>query len=388
MKRKILQRQSVIKPTKGSLGFSALVISLTTLLAALTACDDNSSEQVANPNTWKARVITVQKENLAERYTVIGSVVADSNINISSRISSYIRQVTVQEGDTISEAQLLIVLDDEELDNNINQARAAVDAAQAVLTDVTADLERFDALLEQGSISAVKVRKTQLQKSTATENLHSAKAALAIVNGQRQYTQIRSPVSGIVTQRHIQAGSLATPGLPLLTIESTDNLKFDTFVAESQLANIKLNDTVILDIDNVPEPIEANVAQIIYAGHPITRSFKVSIALPDSAGLYTGMFGSVTFVVGNSANVTIPTSALVNKGGLQGVYIIDKDNKAWFRWLRIRRQWLGQLEIASGLNAGEVIVAQVPPNIREGDLIQAERSASVEAVGARAETAQ
>jgi membrane fusion protein, multidrug efflux system len=346
-------------------------------LTALTACEDNTKLELATPNTWQVPVAIIEEENLPERYTVIGSVVADKNIDISSRISSYIRRLTVQEGEAIDEGQLLIVLDDEELDHNINQAKAAVQSAQAILTDIKIDLNRYQNLLEQGSISAIKVRKTQLQKSTAQENLHSAKAALAVANSQRQYIQIKSPVSGIITKRHLQAGSLATPGMPLLTIESRDNLKFDTFVAESQLAHINLEDSVKLDIDNVAEPIIGKVTQIIYSGHPVTRSYKVSIALPTRPDLYTGMFGSATFIVGINQNITIPSSALTEKGGLQGVYVIDKENKAWFRWVRIRRNWPGKLEIAAGLSAGEKIVVIAPANIREGDLVEVNKLESL-----------
>lgn len=349
-------------------------------LSALVACEDKSKTRPDQVNQWRVPVITVQKQTLADEYTTVGSVVADRNINISSRISSYISQLTVQEGETVSAGQLLIVLDDNELDNNINQARAAVDAAQAVLTDVSADLLRFNKLLEQGSISAVKVRKTQLRKATAEENLNGAKAALSLAEAQRQYTRILSPVTGIVTKRHLQVGSLTTPGTPLLTIESRDKLKFETFVAESQLANIKINDTVKLAIDNVAEPASGKITQIIYAGDPVTRSYKVSIALPvtrapghaepGNADFYTGMFGRATFIVGHSRNITIPDSALVEKGGLHGVYVADETNRVWFRWLRIRRQWPENIEVAAGLNVGERIVGVVPGGMREGDLIQ------------------
>ncbi|RLA44704.1 MAG: efflux RND transporter periplasmic adaptor subunit [Gammaproteobacteria bacterium] len=355
-------------------------------LTTLSACKDDARIESIEPNTWQTTVITVREEELAEEYTVIGSVVADTRIDISSRISSYIHKLTVQEGDAIDEGQLLIVLDDEELEHSINQTRAAVQTAQAVLTDVETDLKRFDNLLRQGSISEIKVRKTQLQKSTAIENLNRARAALSAANSQRQYIQIRSPAAGIVTKRHLQAGGLATPGLPLLTIESRDNLKFETFIAESQLANIKLDDTVILNIENLGnsssltnndfvESLIGVVTQIVYSGDPVARSYKVSIALPPRPDIYTGMFGRATFVVGKSNNITIPDSAMVKKGGLDGVYLVDEENKVWFRWLRVRRLWPGKAEIAAGLSSGERILAVIPANIREGDLIQAPGSA-------------
>jgi RND family efflux transporter MFP subunit len=350
---------------------SSQLLAFIWMFTALTACEDNEPPDFAMPSTWQAPVVTVQNEELPEQYTVVGSVVADRNINISSRISSYIRQLTVQEGEVVKHGQLLVVLDDNELEQNINRAKAAVDSAQAVFTDVTTDLNRFRNLLEQGSVSEIKVRKTQLQKTTALENLNSARAALSIANSQRQYTQIRSPATGIVTRRHLQVGSLTTPGVPLLTIESRDNLKFDTFVAESQLANIKLGDAVGLKIDNVAKPLVGTVTQIIYAGHPVTRSFKVSIALPTKPVMFTGMYGTATFTVGSSENITIPESALIKKAGLQGVYIVDEDNKAWFRWLRVRRSRPGKIEIAAGLSAGEQILVSAPPAIMEGDLIEA-----------------
>ena len=355
-------------------------------LITLNACKDNTEVERVEPNTWQTSVMTVREEELAEEYTVIGSVVADTRIDISSRISSYIRKLTVQEGESIDEGQLLIVLDDEELEHSINQTRAAVETAQVVLADVEADLSRFDSLLQQGSISEVKVRKTQLQKSTAIENLNHAKAALSAANSQRQYIQIRSPAAGIVTKRHLQAGGLATPGLPLLTIESRDNLKFETFIAESQLANVRLEDTVRLHIEHLSssseltngnsiEPLVGKVTQIVYSGDPVARSYKVSIALPQRPDIYTGMFGRATFVVGKRNNITIPDSAMVKKGGLDGVYLVDEENKVWFRWLRIRRHWPGKAEIAAGLSSGERILGVIPVDIREGDLIQASGSA-------------
>jgi RND family efflux transporter MFP subunit len=375
------------------ISFLAILLAITTL----SACEGDHTDTLSREaKTWQSPVITVREETLADEYTTIGSIVADRNINISSRVSSYISQLAVQEGESIRVGQLLIVLDNEELDNQINQARAAVSAARAVLTDVSSDLTRFNNLLEQGSISAVKVRKTQLQKATATENLKAAKAALSLAESQGQYTRILSPTAGIVTRRHLQVGSLTTPGMPLLTIESRDKLKFETYVAESQLANINIDDTVKLEIDNIAEPLMGKITQIIYAGDPVTRSYKVSIALPiktesiraepgkpvpgkrqsGKADFYTGMFGRATFVVGHSDNITIPDSALIEKGGLPGVYVIDADNKVAFRWLRIRREWPDRMEVAAGLGAGERIAAVVPANIREGDLIQAQQADS------------
>lgn len=339
---------------------------------ALVACGE--SQETPNGRdlqTWQLPIITVGEQELPEQYTSVGSITAERQINISSRISSYITELPVEEGEQVENGQVLAVLDHKELNNQISSARAAAKSAQAVLTDSINDVGRFEALLAQGSISEAKVRKVRLQQATAEENLKAAQAALALARSQSQYVQIRSPTSGIVIRRHQSVGDLATPGVPLLAIETRDRLKFETFVAESQLANISVGDPVQLQIDNFGQTLSAEISHIVYAGDPVTRSYKTTLLLPGQTGLYSGMYGRATFTVGHSSNVTIPLSALVEKSGLQGVYVVDSDNHLRFRWLRIRRLWPDVVEIASGLDAGERIVTDVAAGIREGDRITA-----------------
>lgn len=344
---------------------------------ALVACGE--SQETPNGRdlqTWQLPIITVGEQELPEQYTSVGSITAERQINISSRISSYITELPVEEGEQVENGQVLAVLDHKELNNQISSARAAAKSAQAVLTDSINDVGRFEALLAQGSISEAKVRKVRLQQATAEENLKAAQAALALARSQSQYVQIRSPTSGIVIRRHQSVGDLATPGVPLLAIETRDRLKFETFVAESQLANISVGDPVQLQIDNFGQTLSAEISHIVYAGDPVTRSYKTTLLLPGQTGLYSGMYGRATFTVGHSSNVTIPLSALVEKSGLQGVYVVDSDNHLRFRWLRIRRLWPDVVEIASGLDAGERIVTDVAAGIREGDRITAAASNS------------
>ncbi len=363
----IAKRDELGKPVFAA--FSLLFIVLIPVFTALPGCGDPAKPVITEKRSWQIPVTTVQEEKLADLYTAIGSVTAAHSVVISSRISSYIRQLPVQEGQRVKAGDVLAMLDDKELNNQIRQARAAVKSAQAVVVDAADDLQRFSDLLTQGSISEAKVRKARLQKATAEESLAAAEAALALIQAQRQYIQIHSPTDGIVTRRHMAVGDLATPGTPLLTVETREQLKFETFVAESQLANIAIGDPVELHIDNFDPLLQGQVAQIVYAGDPLSRSYKLNIRLPVHAGLYTGMFGRAVFTVGHSYNITIPPSALVKKGGLEGVYVVDDDDRLRFRWLRIRRRWPEALEVAAGLRPGEQIAERVPRDAREGDAV-------------------
>ncbi len=350
----------------------ATLVSLIILSSALLGCNENPEALSRTSKEWTLPVITLSETTLANEYTVIGSVISDQRIDISSKIIGYIRTLAVREGDLVKRGQLLLNLDDVGIENAILQAQAGVDSARALSKDLSSDVRRFEKLFQEGSISEVKLRKTRLQYNTAQEGLASAKAALATAQSQRQYSHIESPADGIISARYKQAGDLASPGVPLLTLESRDQLLFETFVAESQLPHIDVGDSVPLTIDNAAADLSGTVAQIVHAGDPVSRTYKVKIKLPNIIGLHSGMFGRAHFKVGEAANLVVPRSAIIVKGGLDGVYVVDDNERIHFRWVRPKRQWPEVIEIAAGLKAGERIVAIASAGLSEDDQIVAE----------------
>ncbi|MBQ0719142.1 MAG: efflux RND transporter periplasmic adaptor subunit [Gammaproteobacteria bacterium] len=348
------------------------LITLLVLTSALLACGEQPESQTRTSKEWTLPVATVNEALLADEYTAIGSVIAERRIDISSKIIGYIKTLTVREGDLVKRGQILIDLDDAAIANTILQAKSGVETASAQLKDLASDVKRFEQLFKEGSISEVKLRKTRLQHSTVQEALASAQAALSIAHAQRQYSRIESPVDGIVAARHKQAGDLAAPGVPLLTVESREQLLFETHVAESQLSHIEVGDPVRLAIDNVSSNLTGTVAYIVQAGDPVSRTYKIKIRLPASGELHSGMFGRAHFRVGEGKNLVIPRSALIEKGGLKGVYVIDNNSRVHFRWVRTKREWPQRVEIAAGLEAGEKIVARAATSLSEDDVIKAE----------------
>ena len=346
--------------------------SLILLSSALLGCNEQPDELTRTTKEWTLPVITLSETTLANEYTVIGSVISDQRIDISSKIIGYIKTLTVREGDLVKRGQLLLNLDGVGIENAILQAQAGVDSASAQSKDLSSDVQRFEKLFKEGSISEVKLRKTRLQYNTAQEGLASAKAALATARSQRQYSHIESPADGIISARYKHAGDLASPGVPLLTLESRDQLLFETYVAESQLAHIDIGHAVHLAIDNGSKDIIGSVAQIVHAGDPISRTYKIKIKLPNVIGLHSGMFGRAHFKVGEARNIVVPRSAIIVKGGLEGVYVVNENQRIHFRWVRPKRQWPEMVEIAAGLKAGERIVVTATAGLSEDDQVLAE----------------
>lgn len=343
------------------------------LSALLSACGKAPEAQPQPaPKSWDLAVVKVATAGLPIDYTTVGSVVSDQRIEVTSRMSGYIHELLVREGDRVRRGQIIARLDGADVEGAIRQSRAGVGAASSALADAQIDFERFQRLYERASVSENEWRKVRLKRDAARESLNQAQAAQDTANAQRAYVDIRSPDDGVVVARLKQAGDLAAPGAPMLTLEVGRALLFETSVSEAHVAAIAVGSRARVKIDALTQVFEGTVSRVVPSGDPVTRSYLVKVALPETAGLMPGMFGRASFAVGDSPSLLVPAQALVERGGLRGVFLVDEAGLARFRWLRTGREWPDRIEVTAGLAAGERIVAAVDPGLREGDRIAGE----------------
>jgi RND family efflux transporter MFP subunit len=348
-----------------------LIIFLSSLAFAtfLGACDRTPQAHTKPvPKSWTLPVIKASGGAPVE-YAAVGSVVSDQRVEVTSRLSGYIREILVQEGDRVRRGQLLVRLDAADVEGGISQGRAAVAAAEAAFHDAQTDRDHFKQLFERGSVSDNEMRKVRLKFDAARETLNQARAGLNTANSQRNYAEIKSPVDGLVVAKVKRAGDLALPGVPILTLESGRKLLFETFVAEEAVASVVVGNNVEVRLDRHDAPIKGIVSRVVSSADPVTRSYQVKISLPETAGLMPGMFGRAAFMLGKSKSTVVPASALVERGGLRGVFVVNSESTAQFRWLRIGREWPDRVEVMAGLEGGERVVAVADPTLRDGDKI-------------------
>ncbi len=349
-------------------GSAALAVSM--LAALLTACGgDPAGNDPASPRTHDLDTVTLQVEEVPLIYTTTGSVVSDERVDISSRIPAYVRDIAVREGERVSRGQLLATLDSRDVEANIRSSQARRDQAVAAVQDAEKDFADAENLFAKGVIPATTHRKSSLQLQLARDELAGAEAALAGVMAQREYTRILSPVAGVVVTRHQRGGDLASPGTPLITVESDTALLFDTYIAEQRVADIHNGDTVELSVDALGQVLSGDVVRLVFSGNPVTRGFQVKVSLPAAPGLLPGMFGRARFTIGHKKAVVIPRRALVDRGGLTGVYVVGDGGKLRFRWVRTEHPLGERMLVLAGVDAGETIVAAPTTAVRDGDLL-------------------
>lgn len=342
------------------------------ILLILSAC--NEEHTVYAPpaaKTFELPVMTVQLVPIPRIYTVPGSVKSDERIQVSSRISGYIQNISVHEGDQVTKGAILVKIDPTEVEGAIRQTLAAVQTANTALSDAERDTARLSGLQKKGVVSNETLRKAKVLRDVARSTLAEAKAALDTAQAARRYVSVKSPFNGIVVMRHKQVGDLATPGVPVLTIESRARLLLRTSVAESRIRNIHTGEQVQVEIDALGKnEIAGVVLRVIPSGDPVTRRYDVEISLPNKPGIYPGMFGRAHFILGSDTSPVVPKAAIVERGGLRGVFVLDQERAVKFRWLRMGREWADRVEIIVGLKDGETILSQNDRRVHDGDVIK------------------
>jgi RND family efflux transporter MFP subunit len=228
------------------------------------------------------------------------------------------------------------------------EIQARLDQAQAVRHQAETDLKRFTALLEAGTL-------TRAEFDNAQAKARVAQAAVVEAETLLSYTRITAPFDGVVTRKLADVGDLAAPGKPLLEMEDATTLRLEADVPEAVVGRLKLGDKLPVKISALDVGLEGVVSEIAPAADPNSRTFLVKLDLPGSPGLRAGQFGRVSMPVGETTALRVPASAVVQRGQMEIVFIIV-DGKAQLRLVKTGKRIGSEVELVSGVEAGEKIV--------------------------------
>jgi RND family efflux transporter MFP subunit len=227
-------------------------------------------------------------------------------------------------------------------------------------------MQRYRMLYDKKSVSPheydeVKARlaAAKARRDAAHANSEQAEAAVAEANTAVGFTRIRAPFDGLVVAKLIDPGAMAAPGVPLLIIEDPRRFRLEVTVDESQIAAVRPGAEVPVTLDSLgSQVITGKVAQIVPAADPASRTFTVKIDLPSNPQVRSGIFGRAGFPLGERQSMRVPQTALLHRGQLDAVYVVGKDEVASLRYVTLGKAGGNDVEVLSGLDSGERIVAQ------------------------------
>jgi|GEM_PF-320426 len=257
----------------------------------------------------------------------------------------------------------------------ISQER--LDQANSALAQTTAKVAQVDAGIEQAQ-AGIDQAQAAIGQSQATVDrsqaiVHQAESGVTAASAGVSYGTVLAPFNGVVVQKLAYVGEMAAPGTALLKIENPDQLQLEIAVPEENLRFVQVGQSVPVRFDAVNQTLDATIQQIVPTADPTTRSFLVKIPLRNSGKLIAGMFGRIALPIGEKQTVlSIPAAALIQRGQLQGVYVAVANGAqpiAVLRWVKTGKSQNGQVEIVSGLMAGDRIITTNINQLSDGQPI-------------------
>ncbi|HNQ04660.1 MAG TPA: efflux RND transporter periplasmic adaptor subunit [Thiobacillaceae bacterium] len=319
--------------------------------------------------TVQAQITVIQPVEATRTHVTPGSVVALESVKVASRLMGYIKDIAVAEGQRVKAGQRLFTIDPLDIEGAVAQARLGLQQAEDALQDAKADYQRFQALYEDEVVSRQQYEKMKLNYDMAVTRAAQAKAGLGTAQGQMRYATVNSPINGVVTQKLAMEGDIAAPGHPVLLVENPDRLQVQTSVPEAVFKTLKLGQTVEVQVDGQEQSVQARVARLSPAADPMSHTYMVKLDVA-GAGLQSGAFARVLFPTGRQLILTLPRSAVQERAGITGVFVVDDAGIARYRMVRTGNEIDGQVEILSGLNPGERVVSGNADAVNNGSKVQ------------------
>jgi membrane fusion protein, multidrug efflux system len=266
-----------------------------------------------------------------------------------------------------------------EADNAVAGAKASLDLAQATFN-------RMQELWNKKSISNQEFDESSAKLKSAQAAYEMARGRRAQLDAQaarvqqdirsteiaRSYAEITAPFAGVVIAKSVDPGAMAVPGAPLLTIEREGAYRLEASVEESRVAAIRVGQSVSVMLDGLDRTLDARVSEIIPAVDAASRSYTVKIDLPSLPALRSGAFGRASFSLGSRSPLTIPVGAVTARGQLQSV-VVAENGIAHTRLITSGQQSKDQVEVLSGLTAGEMVIFPVPSGLSDGAAVEVRR---------------
>ncbi|WP_142785892.1 efflux RND transporter periplasmic adaptor subunit [Changchengzhania lutea] len=348
------------------------MIALITLSIFMTNCGSDEKKVVAdNSAPIAVKVNLVQTDGENPFVTASGKIQAENSADLSTRMMGFVNKVHVDVGDKVKKGQLLVSINNADLQAKRAQANASITEATAAFNNAQKDYNRFKNLFADNSASQKEMDDMTARYEMAKARLEAANQMKNEVNSQFAYSNITAPFSGVVTSKNIDAGDMANPGVPLISVETPGKFEVMAMVPESEISQIKKGIEVDVVVKSINKTIKGKVTEVSTSAKNTGGQFLVKVALDKTdATILSGMYTTVQFPIAKKATasnmVLIPTEVIVTRGQLSGVYTTSQSNTAVLRWLRLGRTYGGHVEVLSGLSPDEPYIVSAEGKLFNG----------------------
>lgn len=299
---------------------------------------------VAGTAFAQADSVTLELREVALTYPAEAVVEAVRQATVAAQVQGRVIEVRADAGQRVQKGQLLMRID-------AREATEGAAGAQAQLIQAKASYERTRNLHAQKFVSAAALDK-------AEADLKAAQAVAGASGATVSHATVTAPIAGIVAQRHAELGEMASPGKPLITVYDPKGLRVIASIPQYKLAEVRRGGTARLEFPETGRWVDATRVEVLPTADVRSHTVTARLYLPDdpgvAGGVIPGMAVRAHFVTGAGKRLTVPPKAVLRRGEVTGVYVLDAQGVPRLRQVRLGETLgNGELEVLAGLSAGE-----------------------------------
>lgn len=380
-----------------------LPILLIAVAAGIAPACGRSSRETAPPESAPIVVAmgTAELADWASPFEAGGVVLARYSAPVASRVLAPVRAVHVRPGDRVRRGQPLVELEASELTAQAARAKASLDATKQSGAAAAADLAGAEAAVVLARTIHTRVSALHADRSATRQELDEATAGLAAAEARlaaarartsesasaleasgaaaqaagiaSTYGVLTAPFDGVIAERMIDPGAMAVPGTPLLVVEDPSTFRLEVRLDASRAGTAVIGRAVQVCLDGgAAEPtwLEGRVAEISRLD-PTAHAFAVKIDLPAHPSWRSGLFGRARFTGDPKRALTVPASAVVQRGQISYAFVVSADGHAQLRAVSLGISDGERIEVLDGLQADEHIVLNPPASLQDGSPVVA-----------------
>jgi RND family efflux transporter MFP subunit len=327
------------------------------LLLLLASCSKSPADKsAASLPALPVTIARVEAAEIALPTELSGNVRSVQRATVAAKVMGTVAELPVSLGQRVAAGDLLLKLSAPEIAARVAQARAQLNIAAR-------DLERERALLAKGASTSDLVRSLEDRHALAAAQLREAETMLG-------YTELRAPFAGVIAKKFVDAGDLAAPGQPLLSLDGVDDFQVEVAVPDSLVAPLALGQSLTVIVPSTGRQFSGTLAEISSAADASARSVLMKISVPAGVDIRAGQFARVLLPGQAVRALLVPAGAVTRFGQMERAFVVGAEKRAVLRLVKTGRAHGERIEILSGLEAGESVVVAPPASLREGQPLE------------------
>jgi len=317
----------------------------------LVAITPPVSAQQAELETSSAVLVTSPLE-----FQLDGVIEATNQATLSAEVSGRIESINFDVDDIVQKGEVIVRIRDREYRARLQKTRANLAEAQAKFDDANREFKRVKGLLKDKVVSKAAFDKANANLGSARARVLASEASVNEAQLQLENTVIRAPYSGVVSARHVELGESTHVGQSIMSGYALGKLRVNVNLPQSKINAVREFRQARVILLDESASIAVSKLTIFPFADATNHSFKIRLDLPSvEQNLFPGMLVKVAFTTGQVQRLLIPAQSIVQRSEVIGSYVIDEAQQISFRQVRTGMVDDGQVEIVSGLEAGETI---------------------------------